>query len=72
MIERIKLREGDSWINEKEVSRITGLAIPTLRNYRHRKIRLAYSVVGKRACRYKLQDVIEYMERNRVETENPR
>jgi predicted DNA-binding transcriptional regulator AlpA len=56
------------YIGEKEVSRITGRALPTLRNDRHRRRGIPYVKVG-RSVRYSLEDVIEYMESRKIETE---
>lgn len=56
------------YIDEKEVSRITGLALPTLRNDRHRGRGIPY-IKRNRSVRYRLDDVISYMESHRVETE---
>lgn len=54
------------YLTEKGVSQITKLALPTLRNYRSKGKGPAYSKIGK-AVRYKLSDVLEFMERGRVE-----
>jgi len=56
------------YINEHVVSKITGIAVQTLRNDRHRRRGIPYIKIG-RSCRYKLADVIEFMERHRVQTE---
>lgn len=53
------------WITEKTVSEITGRALQTLRNDRHKRQGVPYSRVG-RSIRYKLQDVLEFMESKRV------
>jgi len=52
--------ENTLWINEQEVSRITGRAAQTLRNDRHKRQGLPYSKIG-RSVRYKLDDVIRYL-----------
>ena len=56
------------YIDEKEVSRITGFALPTLRNDRHRGKGIPYVKRG-RSVRYRLDEVIDYMESYRIETE---
>ena len=56
------------YINEKEVARITGRALPTLRNDRHRRRGIPYVKVG-RSVRYNLEDVLEYMESREILTE---
>ncbi len=53
------------WVDEKRASEITGFAIQTLRNWRFRGIRLPYCKVG-RSVRYRLADVIAFMEQRRV------
>lgn len=54
------------YVNEKEVSRVTGLAVQTLRNYRHLGKGPAYCKVG-RAIRYRMEDVVNFMDEQRVE-----
>ena len=56
------------YVTEKEVSRITGLALPTLRNERHLGRGIPYCKVG-RSVRYLLQDVIDFMESHKIQTE---
>ena len=53
------------YLNEKEVSRMTGLALSTLRNTRFQCRGLPYVKIG-RAVRYNLKDVIRYMESRKV------
>lgn len=50
------------YLNEIEVHLITGRALPTLRNDRHRRRGIPYLKVGGRSVRYRLADVIEFME----------
>lgn len=50
------------YLNEKEVSAITGRAISTLRNERFLRRGLPYLKIGGRSIRYRSQDVIAYME----------
>ncbi len=57
------------YLNEKEISNLTGLALSTLRNHRHQGIGLPYIKVG-RAVRYSFQDVVEYFESHKISTEN--
>jgi predicted DNA-binding transcriptional regulator AlpA len=56
------------WINEKQVSEVTGIAVQTLRNWRQLRRGFPYSKVG-RAVRYAVQDVMEFMEARRVNGE---
>ena len=55
------------YITEKEVSEITSRALSTLRNERFLGKGIPYIKIGK-SVRYRLDDVIEYMEERRVET----
>ena len=56
------------YIDEQEVARITGRALSTLRNERFQRRGIPYYKVG-RSVRYSLGDVIEFMEKHRIETE---
>ncbi len=58
------------WLNEKEVSALTGRALSTLRNERHMRRGIPYNVVGERSIRYRLTDVIQTMEKTRITFEN--
>jgi predicted DNA-binding transcriptional regulator AlpA len=55
------------YIDEKEVSRITGRALPTLRNDRFNKQGIAFCKLG-RSVRYNLADVLEFMESRKIDT----
>ena len=56
------------YVDEREVSRITGLALSTLRNARStgRGPCIPHLKIG-RAVRYSLIDVIRYMEERKIE-----
>jgi hypothetical protein len=56
------------YVTEKEVSRITGRGLQTLRNDRHRGRGIPYSKIG-RSVRYKLEDVYDFMQQRRIETQ---
>ncbi len=56
------------YINEKQVSEITGRALPTLRNDRHNGRGIPYAKIGK-SVRYCIADVIEFMEVRKIHTE---
>ena len=56
------------WVNEKEASRITSRSLPTLRNERHLGRGIPYSKIG-RSVRYKIEDIISFMEAGRVNTQ---
>ena len=53
------------YIGELEVSRITGIAVQTLRNWRHQRRGFQYCKVG-RAIRYAVDDVIAFMESKKI------
>lgn len=55
------------YLNEQEVSHITGFALSTLRNHRHHRKGIPYLKCG-RAIRYSLGDVLSYMESRRIRT----
>lgn len=53
------------WLNEKQVSKMTGRAEQTLRNDRVKRQGIPYSKIG-RSIRYRMDDVISFMEANRI------
>ncbi len=57
------------WIDEKELSRRTGLKVQTLRNWRHLGKGPAYSKLG-RSVRYNVADAEAYFQNRRVDPEN--
>jgi len=56
------------YLTEKEVAAITGRAVQTLRNDRHKGQGFAYIKFG-RSIRYRLSDILAAMERHRIEPE---
>lgn len=73
------LQEGESkrkmeeprWIDEKKVSEIIGVAVQTLRNWRFQRVGIPYSKVGKgRMVRYRLDEVIHFMEERKIQCGN--
>jgi predicted DNA-binding transcriptional regulator AlpA len=56
------------YLKEEEVSRLTGVALPTLRNTRHMGRGIPYCKVG-RSVRYCWQDVIDFMEARKIRPE---
>ncbi len=56
------------YLNENEVSEVTGIAVQTLRNWRQLNRGFPYSKVG-RTVRYSLTDVETFMESRKVRTE---
>ena len=57
------------YLTEKQVSEITSIPIPTLRNDRHRKRGLPYSKFGN-TVRYSIKDIVEFMDKHRIKTED--
>ncbi len=56
------------YVDEKEVKRITGLALSTLRNQRCLGVGIPYVKVG-RAVRYSLKDITTFMENRKIITD---
>jgi predicted DNA-binding transcriptional regulator AlpA len=54
------------WVDEKRVTELTGIAIQTLRNWRFQGTGPAYFKIG-RSVRYRLSDIISYMDARRVD-----
>ena len=61
------MNENQKYLNEREVSRITGRAVPTLRNDRCRGVGIRYVKLA-RSVRYDLKDVIEFMNSRKIQT----
>ena len=57
------------YVDEKVVSQVTGFALSTLRNYRFANQGPPYCKIG-RAVRYRLDEVYQWMENQKVKTEN--
>jgi len=66
-----RLIESPRWLNEKEVARITGIALQTLRNWRCRGVGFPYSKVGPKGTmvRYLYDDVIRVMNERKINLE---
>ena len=62
-----KTREVEEYIDEREVRKITKRALPTLRNDRFNKRGIPYVKLG-RSVRYRLADVLEFMESRKINT----
>ena len=56
------------YINEKKVAQITDLSLQTLRNERHLGKGIPYCKRG-RSVRYRLDEVVAYMEARKVNTD---
>jgi len=57
------------FLNEKETAELTGRAISTLRNERHLQRGIPYLKVSRRTIRYKLDDVLLFMQGRRISFE---
>ncbi|MCL4310685.1 MAG: helix-turn-helix domain-containing protein [Actinomycetota bacterium] len=55
----------EKYLNEKQVSDMTGISVHTLRNQRAEARGIPYSKIG-RSVRYAISDVMNYMESGRV------
>jgi hypothetical protein len=55
------------YLNEKQVSEMTGLALPTLRNDRCLGRGLPY-IKFRKSIRYNETDVIDFMESHKIQT----
>jgi len=53
------------YLNEKQVSELTGLGLSTLKNHRFEKRGIPFVKAG-RSVRYNSKDVLEFMESNKV------
>jgi excisionase family DNA binding protein len=61
--------EKERYLSSDEVFEITGVKKQTLANSRHRGVGIPYYKVG-RSVRYKLSDVLNFMEQHRVDPES--
>ena len=57
------------YLNEKQVSKMTGFALSTLRNSRFNRSGIPYLKIGKKSVRYRYDDIINFMDRYRIETQ---
>nr|WP_319522182.1 helix-turn-helix domain-containing protein [uncultured Desulfosarcina sp.] len=55
-------------MDEKQASKILGVSVQTLRNWRHLRKGPSYMKMG-RAVRYNLDDLQDYMEKKRIDPE---
>lgn len=56
------------YLNEREVSRITGLSLSTLRNDRWRGRNIPFYRLG-RSVRYRADDVVKWVEARKIRTQ---
>jgi len=57
------------YLREEETSNLTGMALSTLRNNRHMGRGIPYCKIG-RSVRYSWQDIIDFMDQRKIQTEN--
>ena len=55
-------------INEKNAARLLGIAVQTLRNWRHQRRGPAYVKMG-RSVRYQLKDIQDYLDKRKIDPE---
>jgi hypothetical protein len=60
---------GTQYVDERQVSAITGRGIQTLRNDRHLGRGIPYTKLS-RSVRYNVKDVFDFMEGRKIHTEN--
>jgi hypothetical protein len=58
---------GERWVDERKVSEITERSVFTLRNERVQRKGFPFYRIG-RSIRYKLSDILLFMEGRRIET----
>lgn len=57
------------WLTEKSVAKMTGISVSTLQKQRFHGKGIPYSKVGGKSVRYSFQDVMDYMEAQKIETD---
>ena len=62
--------ETQQWKNERDTAKILGLSVFTLRNWRSLRKGPKYTILGERAIRYELQDIIDFAEMRKVNMDN--
>ncbi len=60
--------EMHQYLTEQEVSKMTRIALQTLRNNRFHKLGIPYFKIGK-SVRYSYSDVIVFMEKRKIQTD---
>jgi phage terminase Nu1 subunit (DNA packaging protein) len=69
--EKATMEQTPKYIKDKKVAEMTDLSVQTLRNDRYKGKGIPYSKRG-RAVRYRVDDVIAYMEARKIQTSNER
>ena len=62
------MKISQEYLTEREVARITGRALSTLRNDRTNRRGIPYIKWGKRFIRYRYSDVMGFMESLKIQT----
>ncbi len=62
--------EETKFLSDVEVSKLCGIGLSTLRNWRSKGCGPAYVKVGARIIKYNLKDHLMYIEQNKVIPEN--
>lgn len=55
-------------VNEKQAAKFLGVAVQTLRNWRHIRRGPAYVKMG-RSVRYQINDLVDYLTRKKIDPE---
>jgi predicted DNA-binding transcriptional regulator AlpA len=55
----------EKYLTERDVSKITQFALPTLRNWRHQRVGIPFLKVG-RSVRYRESDVFAWLDKHLV------
>jgi Helix-turn-helix domain len=66
-VDENQLPPKNSYILEDEAARITGFSVQTLRNNRFKGLGFPYYKIG-RSVRYKVKDILDYMEKYKIQT----
>lgn len=65
-------KQQDRYLTSKETSFITGISLGTLANNRSARKGIPYVKISDRSVRYKLSDVLAYMNHNRIDPQQLR
>ncbi|HCI29865.1 MAG TPA: hypothetical protein DE117_06800 [Fervidobacterium sp.] len=65
-------KQQDRYLTAKETSFITGISLGTLANNRSARKGIPYVKISDRSVRYKLSDVLAYMNHNRIDPQQLR
>jgi hypothetical protein len=61
------MKENDYFVNDVEAAKILSVSPQTMRNWRCNRKGPAYTKHGARMVRYHVQDLLDYMERGRID-----